>query len=1534
MAENEVGEILADYMRRVDSGEQIDIDALCRAHPTIADEIRAYVGGAALVEDFIRQGDTSKAEAYRDTSRSKTSYDTDTVVVGQMFGRYRIKQQLGEGAMGAVYLAIDTQLDREVAIKIPKVRNGEHDEFLARFRWEAQAAAKLSHPGICSVFDFGEFSNRPYITMAYINGKPLSQFIGGDELSQKEIMQIVRDIADALQHSHSMGVIHRDLKSGNVMINEEGKPIVTDFGLARKVDQSEESRITREGALLGTPGYMAPEQVEADVQKIGPATDIYALGVILYELISGDLPFRGSIHSILVQITRDEPRNPLDFNPDADSRLCQFCLQMIAKEIENRPQSMQEVVDQLDQYATNPSAERIVEKNDKSPRLKKLDKVKRKVADLVKRGQYGQAVSLLEKMSAATDTQAAGYASWALNELERVKKLPQKIREGIPTLVGTARMFMQKYDYARAAQILQQIPQKMRSPVIEQTLKNAIDLQDEANMLLKTLKECCKSQNCAGIEANVRRLLEIKPDNQFARDLSEALQTYRHIPVERREYAFDPYGKLLPLEKARKRSTRLAMILATMICLGGIIYGVTFLIKAGDVTLLVKTDDELLKRGDITLKFDGETHLISGPEFILTVAPGEYGYEVRQGDIVVRNPEKFTVRKNGRNVLTIEPTAPAVDRAAQSDRDSKSSVPEQPSHFAEVHGVTKSELQSWLESIRGEYIPLYINLRWGASEWIFDATAERNTTGRNWVVNFFENDSEAFEFSSKYRWTHALYWRLLFPTEGVRPQQGPGLRIRREVKRTYKPQDIKDQDFQEAVDYYSNRKWFPMSLCTTESAGHEYNFFLGHQRGDIEHQSFVGLTQDEFENKVEEFEGKSWILHFFQLQAGTSTPRINCTFCENKVGVSSATSFNLTESQYESELEQRKDSGWAPHCVGSSIDDGTVSYLVNWRKHATSSKFVTEQDNRDKLPPHWQNLPADSPPPAIAPFNSQQASTYQKQWAEHLGVPVEFTDKFGFTFRLIPPGEFDMGSSETELDNWREHAKSGGEFWERGQISEGPQHRVALTKPYYLATTEVTQEQFQSILSFNPSHFSPENNEEFKNLSTAKFPVETISWNQTQEFLKGLHAQLGLTGEDQSQQFYRLPTEAEWEFACRAGTNTVYWTGDHQDTILDKENLEGLHGRPLAVGSLVPNPFGLFDMAGNVHEYVNDRWSSQQYVDEGKSITIDPRGATDPNLPNRVVRGGDFYWWHYHSRSAYRISCHQEVPSGIAIGFRIAANIDAHKFAIDSRANETLQSRFSETHGATKAELQDWLDSIQGKYYPKHINLRWGTSDVLFDAVALPTVDGATFQVSFFENDHQAGQDYKQFGKTHQLLWKLLFPNPNAVPTEGPGLKIWRSTGKGYLTLNIGEKDLQKAVEEVSSDGWMPVSLVCSESANQRNNSFVCRRHFGQEYQAFVGLTLGEFKSKTKEFGARGWPLSFFQLSAGTTELKVSCVFHQSDDNDERNISFDLTEQQYQSMLKQRGSSGWFPTCVGSYIQQEIPSYIVAWRRHSIPRDN
>jgi formylglycine-generating enzyme required for sulfatase activity/serine/threonine protein kinase len=247
--------------------------------------------------------------------------------------------------MGAVYLARDTQLDRLVALKVPRL-GGEDQPApgdLERFFREARAAAALLHPNLCPIFDVGDVDGTPYLTMAYLEGRLLSGVIErGKPLSQRQTALIVRKLATALQEAHARGVIHRDLKPSNVMISARGEPIVMDFGLAWR-DETVEARLTKDGTVLGTPAYMSPEQVRGETRAIGPACDIYALGVILYELLAGRLPFEGSVLNILGKILTEEPKPPSRFRSDLDPRLEAICLKAMAKQAEDRYASMAEL---------------------------------------------------------------------------------------------------------------------------------------------------------------------------------------------------------------------------------------------------------------------------------------------------------------------------------------------------------------------------------------------------------------------------------------------------------------------------------------------------------------------------------------------------------------------------------------------------------------------------------------------------------------------------------------------------------------------------------------------------------------------------------------------------------------------------------------------------------------------------------------------------------------------------------------------------------------------------------------------------------------------------------------------------------------------------------------------------------------------------------------------------------------------------------------------------------------------------------------
>jgi predicted Ser/Thr protein kinase len=272
----------------------------------------------------------------------------------EVFGRYRILRRLGRGGMGTVYLAQDTQLDRPVALKVPHFAATDGPKVLERFYREARAAATLSHPNICPAYDVGEVNGTHYLTMAYVEGKPLSEYLQpGKSVAQRQAAALVRKLALALHEAHARGVIHRDLKPANVMINQRREPIIMDFGLARRLNK-EGVRLTKAGSIVGTPAYMAPEQVSGDGSQVGPGCDIYSLGVILYELLTGRLPFDGPLTAVLVQVLTQAPVPPSKHRPDLDAGLEAICLKAMAKKIEERHASMSEFAQALADYLRSP----------------------------------------------------------------------------------------------------------------------------------------------------------------------------------------------------------------------------------------------------------------------------------------------------------------------------------------------------------------------------------------------------------------------------------------------------------------------------------------------------------------------------------------------------------------------------------------------------------------------------------------------------------------------------------------------------------------------------------------------------------------------------------------------------------------------------------------------------------------------------------------------------------------------------------------------------------------------------------------------------------------------------------------------------------------------------------------------------------------------------------------------------------------------------------------------------------------------------
>ncbi len=266
------------------------------------------------------------------------------------FGRYRLLKQLGEGGMGVVYLAHDIELDRQVALKLPHFSGAKSKDLAERFRREARLAATLDHPNICRIYDIGEHRRRLFLTMAFVEGKSLHEIIRSKgAIEPLTAVALLRRIAQAVHFAHGRGVIHRDLKPANIMIKKDRDFVIMDFGLARRVDQ-EEAQLTATGAVLGTPAYMAPEQLRGEKGASGPQSDVYSLGIILYELLTGQRPFQGTLPQIYAQVLTTDSVSPSMVRAGIDPALDAICQKATNRDAGQRYQSAEEFASALGQY--------------------------------------------------------------------------------------------------------------------------------------------------------------------------------------------------------------------------------------------------------------------------------------------------------------------------------------------------------------------------------------------------------------------------------------------------------------------------------------------------------------------------------------------------------------------------------------------------------------------------------------------------------------------------------------------------------------------------------------------------------------------------------------------------------------------------------------------------------------------------------------------------------------------------------------------------------------------------------------------------------------------------------------------------------------------------------------------------------------------------------------------------------------------------------------------------------------------------------
>ncbi|WP_417740184.1 serine/threonine protein kinase [Rosistilla oblonga] len=345
--DHQLAELLSDLADRVARNVPVDLEQVCRQHPLLAKDLRS-LWGAVVVAGVA-------GEAYQEDGSPATEAASVSEGMYQLplrLGDYELLEEIGRGGMGVVFRALQISLNREVAVKMIAQGRLASETDQARFDSEAVAAARLEHPGIVPVYDVSEFDGRSFFSMQYIPGPTLADRIHDGLLPQREAARIVSQVARSVEFAHSRGILHRDLKPSNILIDSHGRPLVTDFGLAKQI--SDDADVTRSGAVLGTPCYMSPEQAAGRRGLIGPASDVYSLGCVLYHALVGRPPLvSDSAVEMVMMVLEQEPLPPRALRQGIDRDLEMIVIKCLQKPPDLRYATAAELADDLDAFLSS-----------------------------------------------------------------------------------------------------------------------------------------------------------------------------------------------------------------------------------------------------------------------------------------------------------------------------------------------------------------------------------------------------------------------------------------------------------------------------------------------------------------------------------------------------------------------------------------------------------------------------------------------------------------------------------------------------------------------------------------------------------------------------------------------------------------------------------------------------------------------------------------------------------------------------------------------------------------------------------------------------------------------------------------------------------------------------------------------------------------------------------------------------------------------------------------------------------------------------
>jgi formylglycine-generating enzyme required for sulfatase activity len=1195
--------LLIRWQEAFDQGKDLSADDLCPDQPQLAEQLRPLLEQLRKVgrpqpeevvpptvgpQTLVSAGDDSSLDEESPPTQLPSADDArtpalppgpDEPTVVQVPG-YALLGELGRGGMGVVYKARQVKLNRVVALKM--ILAGAHAGVveLARFRTEAEAIARLQHPNIVAVYEVGECQGRPFLALEFCGGGSLDRKLAGNPLPPEQAAKLVEALARAMHAAHEANVIHRDLKPANILLagdasfsrgsenregdsrlseprlNEELVPKVTDFGLAKKLDEAGQ---THTGDVMGTPSYIAPEQAQGK-KDVGPTVDVYALGAILYECLTGRPPFKAAtVYDTLVQVMAEEAVPPRRLNSNVPTDLETICLKCLSKVPARRYRSAEELAEDL-------------------ARWQREEPIQARPVGALERGWRwcrrnpwlaGLAAAVVLSLAAGAFVSAC-FAALAHSNAREATEKALLAEENAEKAAANA----------RAAQVSAAFAGKQRDLTLDafNTLLLSVHEAGGNTPALRGMKGRLVDTAEKGLaRLNDPRDPHLSPDLGLAQArgrLGSSFMLLGRLAAARREYEA-AVGVLQALLAAQPNHQQALVVLPeTCVDLAKICAALA------DRAAARKYADQALR---------ATAALPDRPADQVALESARAGAYYVLTDLAQEERNWTQARKTAREMLAIHRRLAARVKDTSSQRQ-----------LAQSHSVLGE-----VEIGAGDY-PAAAASHHEAVRLLRDLIAR------------VPNDPDVQYVLS----------RSLVASGQVSRKRGdrtPAL-----------------ASFREALAMQQKLETeFPHTVLTRGSVS-ETCHELGEvslEAGDLgwARQYLARAAAGVQGLLMEEASNPTYLqaLAKVQLRLG----EVSLAW-RGYVGARNHYRQALTAAQKRAKAEP-----------GNPRPGALV-----FEAHARLARASRELGQHADAELHLRaargliaRLGADLEPDLVR----LRAEVQKQPAAPEKPVNLLTVNSIGMELVLLQPGKFQMGARAT--------ADATAAFFNRKFrseypdlfVAEHPRHQVTISRRFHLGTTEVTRGQFRAFVEatgyrtdaekdargfgdFNPSKRVRRGNQyaDWRLAGdpwvTDDHPVTGVSWNDAVAFCEWLSRKEKVK--------YRLPTEAEWEYACRAGTTTRFWTGEDPATLLRGANVpdatfregpeeypyEMLEGRDgyaglAPVGSYQANPWGLYDMHGNVWEWCADGYDAKFYE---KKAGLDPRAPIKG--PMRVVRGGCF----------------------------------------------------------------------------------------------------------------------------------------------------------------------------------------------------------------------------------------------------------------------------------------------------------------------